>query len=87
MPLDEQALGQKLKTSFDAGDLPGLHGAIVARALYLFQNGKDTLYRIHGTSEPWTIGTEASSGCIRMLKEDVIELYGKVSKGATVVVL
>jgi lipoprotein-anchoring transpeptidase ErfK/SrfK len=65
---------------------PGAHNPLGARALYLFQNGRDTLYRIHGTSEPWTIGTEASSGCIRMLNEDVIDLYDRVEMGAVVVV-
>lgn len=58
-----------------------------ARALYLVKDGKDTLYRIHGTNEPWTIGTAASSGCIRMLNQDVIDLYSQVSTGAEVVVL
>ncbi|MER8573289.1 L,D-transpeptidase [Mesorhizobium sp. M1409] len=66
---------------------PGQHNPLGARALYLYQNGVDTLYRIHGTSEPWTIGTEASSGCIRMLNEDIIDLYDRASNGATVVVL
>lgn len=65
---------------------PGEHNPLGARALYLFQNGRDTLYRIHGTSEPWSIGTEASSGCIRMLNEDIIELYDSVSIGARVIV-
>lgn len=65
---------------------PGAHNPLGARALYLFQNGRDTLYRIHGTSEPWTIGTEASSGCIRMLNEDAIDLYDRVDMGATVTV-
>lgn len=66
---------------------PGPHNPLGARALYLFQNGRDTLYRIHGTSEPWTIGTEASSGCIRMLNEDVIDLYDRVQAGASVTVI
>lgn len=66
--------------------LGGSDNPLGARALYLYQGGKDTLYRIHGTSEPWTIGTEASSGCIRMLNEDAIELYDKVAVGATVIV-
>lgn len=65
---------------------PGPQNPLGARAMYLFQNGKDTLYRIHGTSEPWTIGTEASSGCIRMFNEDVIDLFGRVPVGARVVV-
>ena len=46
-----------------------------ARAMYLFDDGRDTLFRIHGTNEPQSIGTAASSGCIRMLNEEVIELY------------
>ena len=66
---------------------PGADNPLGARALYLFQGGRDTLYRIHGTAEPWTIGTEASSGCIRMLNEDIIDLYGKTKNGATVVVM
>lgn len=66
---------------------PGPDNPLGARALYLFQGGRDTLYRIHGTSEPWTIGTEASSGCIRMLNEDVIDLYEKAANGTTVVVM
>ncbi len=58
-----------------------------ARALYLFQNGNDTLYRIHGTTEPMSIGKNASSGCIRMVNQDVVELYRRVPIGSRVVVL
>lgn len=65
---------------------PGEDNPLGARALYLFQNGRDTLYRIHGTSEPWTIGTEASSGCIRMLNQDIIELYENAQIGGRVIV-
>ena len=54
-----------------------------ARAMYL----GSSLYRIHGSNEPWTIGTNVSSGCIRMRNEDVIDLYGRVNVGAKVVVL
>lgn len=64
----------------------GPENPLGARALYLFQNGIDTLYRIHGTNEPWSIGKAASSGCIRMLNEDVFELYGSVPVGTRVVV-
>lgn len=66
---------------------PGADNPLGARSLYLFQDGRDTLYRIHGTSEPWTIGTRASSGCIRMFNEDAIDLYDRVRIGAQVVVL
>ena len=58
-----------------------------ARALYLYQGKKDTLYRIHGTNEPASIGTAASSGCIRMLNEEVIDLYERVRLGTRVIVL
>ncbi|MCV6586770.1 MAG: L,D-transpeptidase [Marinibacterium sp.] len=58
-----------------------------ARALYLFQNGRDTYFRIHGTTAPHTIGSAASNGCIRMLNEHVIDLYERVPVGTTVTVL
>ena len=61
-----------------------LSNPLGARALYLFQGNKDTLFRIHGTNEPSSIGHAASSGCIRMHNADVIDLYGRVSKGARV---
>lgn len=72
-------------------DLPehmdgGLDNPLGARALYLFQGPKDTLFRIHGTNEPQSIGKAVSSGCIRMLNADVIDLYQRVVKGARVVV-
>ena len=57
-----------------------------ARALYLYQNGRDTLYRIHGTNEPETIGRSASSGCIRMRNIDVVDLFNRVPVGAKVIV-
>lgn len=58
-----------------------------SRAIYLFQNGRDTLYRIHGTNQPEYIGQAISFGCIRMTNEDVIDLYKKVQPGSLVVVL
>jgi lipoprotein-anchoring transpeptidase ErfK/SrfK len=58
-----------------------------ARALYLYQGNKDTLYRIHGTNQPEYIGQAISSGCIRMTNPDVIDLFGRVPTGTTVVVL
>jgi lipoprotein-anchoring transpeptidase ErfK/SrfK len=57
-----------------------------ARALYLHQGARDTLYRIHGTNEPRSIGLNVSSGCIRMLNEDVIDLYNRVGIGTKVIV-
>jgi lipoprotein-anchoring transpeptidase ErfK/SrfK len=65
----------------------GPRNPLGARALYLWQGNKDTLYRIHGTFEPWTIGKNVSSGCIRMINQDVIDLYQRATAGAKVVVL
>jgi lipoprotein-anchoring transpeptidase ErfK/SrfK len=65
----------------------GPENPLGARALYLYQNGKDTLYRIHGTNEPETIGRAASSGCIRMRNIDVIDLFNRVPNGAKVIVV
>lgn len=65
----------------------GPENPIGARALYLWEGNKDTLYRIHGTNEPWTIGTNVSSGCIRLTNEDVVDLYNRVPVGTRVVVL
>ncbi len=56
------------------------------RALYLYRDGRDTLYRLHGTVEPWTIGTMVSSGCVRFLNQDIIDLYRRVPLGSRVVV-
>ncbi len=57
------------------------------RALYLYRDGRDLLYRIHGTLEPWTIGSDVSSGCIRMLPEDLIDFYERVPIGTHVLVM
>jgi lipoprotein-anchoring transpeptidase ErfK/SrfK len=65
----------------------GPRNPIGARGLYLWQNNKDTLYRIHGTNEPHTIGQSVSSGCIRMINQDVIHLYERVPIGTEVKVL
>lgn len=57
------------------------------RALYLYKDGRDTLFRIHGTTEPYTIGKQVSSGCIRLFSQDIIDLYGRVPVGTKVIVL
>ncbi len=66
---------------------PGPANPMGARALYLFANNKDTLYRIHGTNQPEYIGAAISSGCIRLTNEDIIDLYNRVKPGGVVVVL
>ncbi len=65
---------------------PGVENPLGCRALYLYQGNRDTLYRIHGTNEPWTVGGTDSSGCIRLLNEDIHDLYGRVPLGTVVVV-
>lgn len=64
----------------------GARNPLGARALYLFKGNKDTLYRIHGTNAPWTIGHAVSSGCIRLVNDEVIDLYKRVKIGAKVIV-
>jgi lipoprotein-anchoring transpeptidase ErfK/SrfK len=66
---------------------PGPQNPMGARAMYLYEGNKDTLYRIHGTNQPEYIGQAISSGCIRMTNEDVIDLYNRVKDGTIVVVL
>ncbi len=71
-----------------AGGVPGgLNNPLGARALYLYRGGNDLHFRIHGTNQPESIGYAMSSGCIRMLNHDVIDLYSRVPTGAKVVVL
>lgn len=65
---------------------PGPLNPLGARALYLFQNGEDTLYRIHGNPEANSIGKAVSSGCIRLLNHDIIDLHYRVRSGAKVIV-
>ena len=65
---------------------PGIENPLGARALYLYQNGRDTLYRIHGTHQPWSIGKALSSGCIRLLNSHAVDLFERVPVGTKVVV-
>ncbi|MCE0504309.1 MULTISPECIES: L,D-transpeptidase [unclassified Roseivivax] len=65
----------------------GPNNPLGARALYLFQNGRDTFYRIHGTNQPSSIGRSVSNGCIRMINDHVIDLYNRVPTGTKVTVI
>lgn len=65
----------------------GPENPLGARALYLFQNGRDTFYRIHGTTEPQSIGRSVSNGCIRMINDHARDLYDRVPLGTVVTVL
>ncbi|MDB5539728.1 MAG: hypothetical protein JWQ89_1455 [Devosia sp.] len=69
-----------------AGLEPGLKNPLGPRALYLYRNGQDTHFRLHGTLEPYTIGQSVSSGCIRLINQDIIDLYSRVSTGTRVIV-
>ena len=79
----ERAKGRILPASMKGGP----NNPLGARALYLFEGGRDTLYRIHGTNQPWTIGLNLSSGCIRMMNRDVEDLYKRAGIGTKVIVV
>ncbi|WAP67059.1 L,D-transpeptidase [Jiella pelagia] len=82
-----EMIQRKPELSEYAGGMPGgIMNPLGARALYLFQGGRDTLYRLHGSPEYWTIGTNESSGCIRFMNQDIIDLYDRVNTGAPVLV-
>ena len=86
-PSDMLARWPHLKPTVDAGGLPGgPDNPLGARAMYLYQGNKDTLYRIHGTNEPEKIGQDVSSGCIRMTNIDAIDLFNRIKVGAKVIV-
>ena len=91
--IDRQPNLEKYRSSYDkasgtwlGGMDAGISNPLGARALYLYEDGKDTLYRIHGSPEWWTIGKSVSSGCVRMINQDVIDLYDRVQEGAPVFV-
>ncbi|MCJ8517419.1 lipoprotein-anchoring transpeptidase ErfK/SrfK [Pseudorhizobium tarimense] len=71
----------------EGGANPGLNNPLGARALYIFKDGKDTLYRVHGTPDWQSVGKATSSGCVRMLNQDVIDLYDRVPDSTPIVVL
>jgi lipoprotein-anchoring transpeptidase ErfK/SrfK len=87
LPPEEMVFRDDRAKTWSNGMPGGPKNPLGARALYLYANGADTLYRIHGTNEPQSIGKAMSSGCIRMLNEDVAELFDRVQKGTPVVVL
>jgi len=86
-PPDEMIARDPSLEKYRDGQEGGPRNPIGARGLYLWQGNKDTLYRIHSTNVPSSIGTNASSGCIRMWHQDIIDLYDRVNIGAKVVVL
>lgn len=72
---------------YAGGMSPGLSNPLGPRALYLYKGGRDSGYRLHGTPEWWSIGSNVSSGCIRMMNQDIIDLYDRTDVGAKVIVL
>lgn len=70
----------------NGGMPPGLMNPLGARALYIFQNGEDTLYRLHGSPEWFSIGKSTSSGCVRLINQDIIDLYDRVPERTPIVV-
>lgn len=71
----------------NGGMPPGLTNPLGARALYIFQDGRDTLYRVHGSPEASSIGKAVSSGCVRLLNQDIVDLYSRVPKGSPILVV
>lgn len=69
------------------GQAGGPDNPLGARALYIFKDGRDTLYRVHGSPEWWSIGQSVSSGCVRLVNQDVIDLYRRVPNGSPIVVV
>ena len=86
-PPKEMVERDELAAKWANGMPGGPTNPLGARAVYLFQGNVDTLYRIHGTFQPETIGTAVSSGCIRMINADVADLYERIQIGAKVVVI
>ncbi len=80
-------ISRKPHLSEFAGGVPGgPNNPLGARALYLYQGSRDTMFRIHGTNEPWLIGTAVSNGCIRLTNDNIIDLYNRTPLGTPVLV-
>ncbi|MEM0900744.1 MAG: L,D-transpeptidase [Pseudomonadota bacterium] len=72
--------------TWEGGMDPGLTNPLGARALYIYQDGVDTLYRLHGSPEWWSIGKSVSSGCVRLMNQDIIDLHSRVPSGTEIIV-
>ncbi|GIL03292.1 MAG: L,D-transpeptidase [Alphaproteobacteria bacterium] len=91
--IERQPELEKYRTTYDrqndawlGGMEPGLTNPLGSRAIYIHQNGRDTLYRIHGSPEWRSIGKSVSSGCVRMINQDVIDLFERVAVGTPILV-
>jgi lipoprotein-anchoring transpeptidase ErfK/SrfK len=85
-PPSEMVKRQPEVAQYASGMPGGLDNPLGARAMYIYTGGRDSLYRLHGTSDPVSIGKAVSSGCIRLINQDVIDLYQRVPVGTTVIV-
>ena len=86
-PPSEMIARQPELEPYRNGMPPSLGNPLGARALYIFKDGKDTIYRLHGATDERTIGKAISSGCVRLLNQDVIDLYQRVPSGSPIVVI
>jgi len=86
-PPSEMIARQPELEPYRHGMQPGIENPLGARALYIFKDGRDTIYRVHGATDERTIGKAISSGCVRLLNQDVIDLYQRVPSGSPIVVL
>lgn len=85
-PPKEMQVRQPETVQYANGMPGGLTNPLGARAMYIYQDGRDTLYRLHGTLEVWSIGGAVSSGCVRLLFHDIIDLYSRCPVGTPIVV-
>jgi lipoprotein-anchoring transpeptidase ErfK/SrfK len=86
-PPHEMTLRDHEAAKWASGMPGGPENPLGARAMYLYQGDRDTLYRLHGNNDPSSIGKAVSSGCIRLLNHDIIDLFNRVPVGTPVVVL
>jgi lipoprotein-anchoring transpeptidase ErfK/SrfK len=86
-PTENMMLAIPQYRKFSGGMQGGEDNPLGPRALYLYRNGHDTYFRLHGTIEPETIGQAVSSGCIRLFNQDIIDLYDRVPVGTSVTVI
>ena len=86
-PPSEMIARQPELEQYRRGMAPGFENPLGARALYIFKDGKDTIYRLHGNPDATSIGKAVSSGCVRLLNQDVIDLYERVPTGSPILVI
>lgn len=91
--IDREPQLEKYRTTYnprtkewEGGMAPGLTNPLGARALYIYQGDVDTLYRLHGSPEWWSIGKSVSSGCVRLMNQDIIDLHSRVPAGTEIIV-